>query len=165
VTWADHATHLIHPKGTPAGVQREDKGEQRVTDASGNPYFVKEEVYSWHLGLAVKDWRYNARIANIDVSDMLAGSVDLYGLMRKAYYKLQSRRRDVKGVIGGGRIAIYANRDVIESLDALTTGTGSAANAKLQLQTKEIEGKEVLTFRGIPIRETDALLNTEARVV
>jgi len=29
----------------------------------------------------------------------------------------------------------------------------------------EIEGKEVLTYRGIPIRETDALVNTEARVV
>jgi hypothetical protein len=29
----------------------------------------------------------------------------------------------------------------------------------------EIQGDEVLSYRGIPIRETDALLNTETRVV
>jgi hypothetical protein len=28
-----------------------------------------------------------------------------------------------------------------------------------------VEGKEVMTYRGIPIRETDAIINTEARVV
>jgi hypothetical protein len=28
----------------------------------------------------------------------------------------------------------------------------------------EIQGEEVLTWRGFPIRETDALLNTEAAI-
>ena len=37
VTWADNATHLLYPEGTKAGVQREDKGEQRVLDPSVNP--------------------------------------------------------------------------------------------------------------------------------
>lgn len=165
VTWGDNAVHLIHPAGTPAGIEREDKGEQRVTDASGNPYFVMEEVYRWHMGVAVKDWRHVSRIANIDVSDLRAGSVDIFKFMRQAYYKLQSRRRSVAGARNGNRIAIYANRDVIEALDALSTGNGSAANPKLQLSMREIEGQEVLTYRGIPIRESDSLLNTEARVV
>src|SRR5690349_9480380 len=41
ITWGENATHLIHPKGTKAGILRDDKGEQRVTDASGNAYYVK----------------------------------------------------------------------------------------------------------------------------
>lgn len=161
VTWGDHATHLLFPEGSAAGVKREDKGEQRVLDDAGNPFFVKEELFTWHMGVAVKDWRYNARVANVDVSDMLAGSVDLHKWMRKAYYRLQSRRMDAKT----SRIAIYCNRDVMEALDALSTGTGTAGNPALHLSKKELEGQEVLTYRGIPIRETDALLNTEARVV
>lgn len=161
VTWGDHACHLLYPEGTQAGVNREDKGEQRVLDGSGNPYYVKEETFTWHMGMAVKDWRYVARIANIDVSELAAGNVDLYKFMRKAYYKLQSRRMDSQT----SRIAIYCNRDVMEALDGLGThGGGTGGNDYLRLVPRELEGREVLTYRGIPIRETDALLNTEAVV-
>ncbi len=157
VSWGDEQCQLLYPKGMQAGVQRDDKGSQRVLDTDGNPYYAKEELFTWHVGLAVKDWRYVSRIANIDVSNMQAGSVKLYDFMRKAYYKLQSRR------IPGGTMAIYCNRDVLESLDALATNAGTADNFQ-RLSRAEVEGKEVLTYRGIPIRETDALLNTEAVV-
>jgi len=161
VTWGDHASHLLYPKGTKAGIDRTDKGEQRVTDGNGDAYYVKEETFEWHIGLAVKDWRYNARIANLDVSDVLADTVDILKFMRQAYYKLQSRRLDSKT----SRMAIYMNRTILEALDARTTPTGTASATALQLTRKELEGQEVLTYRGIPIRETDALMNTEARVL
>lgn len=164
VTWGDNQTCALYPKGTQAGINREDMGEQRLTDASGNAYYGKEELFRWHIGLAVKDWRYNARIANIDVSQASAdpSSVDgagtnIYDLMRRAYWKLQSRR------VPGGRQAIYCNRDMMEVLDAAQTNAG-ANDAFVRLRPMELEGKEVLTYRGIPIRETDALLNTEALV-
>lgn len=156
-TWGDNQCQLLHPQGTMAGIKREDKGEQRITDGSGNAYYVKEELFRWHIGMAVKDWRYVSRIANIDVSDMQAGSVDLYKFMRKAYWALQNRR------VAGGRMAIYCNRDVMEALDGLATNSGSSDNFT-RLRPMEIQGKEVLTYRGIPIRESDALLNTEAQV-
>lgn len=162
VTWGDHATSLLAPKGIPTGIVVEDKGEQRVLDASNNPYYAKETYFAWHIGMFIKDWRYNARIANIDVSDMLAGSVDLWALMRKAYYRLQSRR-----IIGqSSRIAIYMNRAVLEILDAQSTDRALlTANPNYTgLGHAQVEGKEVRTYRGIPIRETDALLNTEALV-
>jgi hypothetical protein len=161
VTWGDHACHLLYPSGTRAGVDRQDKGEQRVLDADGNSYYVKEETFTWHMGMAVKDWRYVVRIANIDVSELLAGNVDIYKWMRLAYWKLQSRRMDGKT----SRIGIYANRDVLAALDGQATGFGAAANQFLHVTPRELEGKEVLTYRGMPLRETDALLNTEARVV
>lgn len=162
VTWGDHATSLLYPKNSKAGVEIEDKGEQRVTDANGNPYYVKETMFRWHIGLFVKDWRYNARVANIDVSDMQAGSVDLWALMRKAYYRLQSRRRDAIS----SRVAIYMNREVLEILDAQSSDRALlAANPNYTgLSQATVEGKEVKTYRGIPIRETDAILNTEAKV-
>lgn len=162
VTWGDHATHLLYPKGTKAGVKIDDKGEQRVLDANGDPYYAKETLYTWHIGAAVKDWRYNARVANIDVSDMMAGTVDLWALMRKGYYRLQSRRLNAKA----SRIAIYMNKDVLEVLDVQSSDralTSDRQNA-VHLTTQFVEGQEVKFYRGIPIRETDAILNTEAAV-
>lgn len=158
VTWGDNQCHLLYPKGTKAGVTREDKGEQRTQDDDNNVYYVKEELFRWHVGLAVKDWRYVARIANIDVSLAQDGSVALYDFMRNAYYKLQNRR------VAGGRLAIYMNRDMMEVLDALAHNAGASDNF-IRLRPMDIEGKEVLTYRGIPIRETDSLHNAEARVV
>jgi hypothetical protein len=157
ITWGEEFTSLIYPEGVPGGLIREDKGEQRVLDGSNNPYYVKEEMFTQHLGVAVRDWRYNARIANIDVSLAQAGSVKLYDYMRKAYYKLQSRR------VPGGKQVIYMNRDMLEVLDALATNAGASDNF-VRLQRTEIEGKEVLSYRGIPIHETDALLNNETLV-
>lgn len=157
VTWGDNQCNLLYPKGMAAGVQREDMGEQRVLDDNGNAYYAMEEKFTWHVGLAVKDWRYVSRIANIDVSLMQAGSVALYDFMRKAYYQLQNRR------VAGGMIAIYCNRDVLESLDALATNAGASDNF-VRLKPEMVEGKEVMMYRGIPIRETDALINTEAQV-
>jgi len=154
VGWGDNQTQLLYPSGTQAGVKREDKGEQRILDASGNPFYAKEEMFTQHLGLAVKDWRYVSRICNIDVSDLIGGSVDIYKFMRQAYYRLRGRR------VPGGRMAIYCNTDVMEALDAAGTNDGAADNY-VRLKPKEIEGKEVLTYRGIPIRECDGVLNTE----
>ena len=158
VTWGDKQCHLLYPKGTTAGLAREDKGEQRVTDSDGNPYYVKEEEFRWNVGLSVRDHRYVSRVANIDASDLAAGTVDVYCFLRKAFYSLQNRR------VSGGKLAMYCNSDVLEALDAAAVNAGSSDNFT-RLKPVEIEGKEVLTYRGIPIRETDALLNTEARVV
>jgi hypothetical protein len=166
VTWGEGQTTLLHPQSTEAGITRKDMGRQRVTDAAGDPYYVQEELFRWHLGLAVRDWRYNVRIANIDVSNMQAGSVDLYNFMRKAYHRLHKVRatssmRDPNAAMSG-RTVIYVNADVYEALDALQTNT---SNTALRLQPAELEGKEVMTYRGIPLRKTDALLNTESLVV
>lgn len=168
VTWGEEFTSLIHPKGVPGGIVRQDKGRQRVLDSDNNPYYVQEELVRLHTGVSVGDWRYNARVCNIDVSNMQAGSVDLYTYLRRAYYKLQGRRiarpgNDIAGGKPAPRTVMYANRDVLEALDALATNKGSSDNF-VRLGRTEIAGEEVLTYRGIPIRETDALLNTEAAV-
>lgn len=164
VTWGYDGVTALYPSGTSAGITQEDKGEQRELDANGDPFYVQEELITSHMGFAVKDWRKVCRVANIDVSDMQAGSVDLYGYLRKAYYKHHGRRiGKVRDQAQPGRTVIYCNRDVLEALDGLATNDG-ASDSFIRLRPAEIEGKEVMTYRGIPIRETDALLNTEAEV-
>lgn len=158
VVWGPNTVHGLYPKGSMAGLQRKDLGEETTEDADGGKYRVLREQFMWDMGLTVRDWRYVARIANIDVSDMAAGSVDLYKFLRKAYYALYQRR------VPNGRAAIYCNSDTMEALDALATNAGTTDNF-VRLSTSEIEGEQVMTYRGIPIREVDAILNTEARVV
>lgn len=162
VTHGSGQTRLIYPEGTAAGITRDDKGEQRVTDDLGNAYYGKEEEFRQHIGVSVGDWRWNVRVANIDVSDLLAGTTDPYKFLRQGYWKLQGRRNGKVqngGMISAGRTVIYANRDFMQALDAATTNAN-----KVQLTPDEVAGTEVLTYRGIPIRETDALINAEAVV-
>lgn len=166
VTHGDQQTSVIVPENISAGIDREDMGRQRVLDANGNPYYVKEEKFTQHAGVTVKDWRYNARVANIDVSDVIAGSVAINPLMRKAYYRMHGRRAyqtDVPGEFNPGNTVIYMNKTAMEALDAEGTNAGADDNF-VRLQRRELEGEEVTTWRGMPIRETDALLLTEAAV-
>lgn len=158
VTWGDNQSHLLYPKGTAAGVTREDKGEQRTVDADGNPYFVEEELFRQNVGLTVRDWRYVSRVANIDVSDLQAGSVDIYALMRKAFWKIKKHR------LPGTRQVIYCNSDVMEALDADSTPTTGTSASFVRLRPTEVDGREVMSYRGIPVRQCDAILNTEAAV-
>lgn len=164
VEWGYDGLSTIYPKGTVGGIQRENKGEQRVLDAAGNPYYVEEELISSQCGFSIGDWQRVSAVRNIEVSDALAGSVDLFGYMRSAYYKLKSRRvNKIMDQKAPGRLAIYCNRDILEALDKLSTNDGSSDNFT-RLKWGEIQGREVLTYRGIPIRETDAILNTESQI-
>ncbi len=168
VTHGDHATSLITPEGIAAGVQREDKGEQRTTDANGDPYYIKEELFTQHVGVAVADWRYNARVANIDVSDLKAGNVDLNDLLIEAYYRLQGTRSydtstgdDEYDMGSAGRTVLYMNRTAMAALDRQYRDPLKG----VRLTARELDGEMVTEWRNIPIRETDALLNTEAPVL
>jgi hypothetical protein len=166
VTWGEQQTSLIYPEGTTAGISRQDMGRQRVLDANSNPFYAKEEMFRQHVGVRVGDWRFNARIANIDVSDLIAGTVDLYKFMRSAYYKLQTRRNKNignGGMVSPGRTVIYANRTILEALEALSVNKGSSDNF-VRLTPDDIQGREVMTYKGLPIRETDSIINAETVV-
>jgi len=158
VTWGDNFCHMLYPKGTAGGVSREDKGEQRTVDGNGDPYFVMEELFSQHAGLTVRDWRNVSRVANIDVSDLAAGSVDIYAFLRKAFWKMKKHR------VPGSRMAIYCNSDVLEALDADSTPTTGTSASFVRLRPTEVDGFEVMSYRGIPVRQVDAILNNEAQI-
>jgi len=158
IVWGDRTCHGIYPKGTSGGLSREDKGKTTKEGPDGSLYDVHREKFNWHLGLSVRDWRYVSRICNIDVNNLNAsatsGSADLADLMITAYYKLYQRR------VSGGRAAIYCNTVIKEYLHKQML----KANSNTFLRMQEWDGEEVMTFLNIPIRETDALVNTEEAV-
>lgn len=170
VVWGSDTTHCTFPKGKVTGLQHKDMGEWPVTDASGNTYQAYRDHFKWEIGLVVRDWRYNFRIANIDVS-LLTGisAANLINLIVRGLYRLPtapasattiqtSDTPEVKASMG--RTVLYCNRVIRTYLDLQAM---NKTNVLLRLD--EFNGKPVTSFRGIPVRTCDALLNTEARVV
>lgn len=157
VTWGELTTHLLYPKGSVAGFQHRFLGEDTVRDENGGEFQAYRDHFKWDIGMSVRDWRANARIANIDVSALTkdgASGADLIDLMIEAYYRIDNPEQ------GEGRTVIYANRTIQTYLHK------QAMNAKnVNLSIGEYAGKKIPEFLGIPIKRVDALLNTEARVV
>lgn len=157
ITWDKKANHLIFPKSSKAGIQRKDMGVQPAYDADDNRYSVYREEFRWDLGLSVRDWRYVVRMANIDVSDLTtdaSAGANLINLLTTMYYRHYGRRVNV------GKTCLYMPPTIVEFLDHQARNVPK--NLFLTFKETGINGKEVLHFRGIPIRETDALLETEA---
>lgn len=154
VVWGENTVHGIFPKGQKAGLQMQDLGEKTLRDSAGGQYQGYRTHYKWDNGLTLRDWRYVVRIANIDVSDLSvpASAANIVTQMVKALHRVPNLKM--------GRAAFYMNRTVAQALDLQ-----SLDKASLALSVKETEGEWWTTFRGIPIRETDAILETEARVV
>ncbi len=162
IVWGERTCHGIFPRGSKAGLAREDKGKTTKEVSDGSLYDVHREKFVWDCGISVRDWRYIVRIANIDVSAMQAGTLDLMGLLRQGYWKLKQRK------IAAGRPAIYCNSDVLEALDAQTTPTVATSvttsSGNVRLRRDEVDGREVMSYRNIPLRECDAIINAEALV-
>ena len=60
-----------------------------------------------------------------------------------------------------GRPAFYCSRKIRSFLRRQITNKVAAST----LTMEDVSGKKVVAFDGIPVRRTDALLHTEARVV
>jgi len=150
VTWGENTCHLTSPKGIPGGLQHEDKGQVTLEDAAGGKFEGYRDHFQWDIGLVVRDWRGIARVANIDVSDLAAGTVAIDDRMIEAWYKVRKRP---------GKKVIYCNENVMV---ALHKKAKDKTNVNLSLAN--FEGKEVVSFLGVPIRQVDAILNTEAQI-
>lgn len=155
--WGTNTMHGIYPKGSQAGLQHNDLGEDTLTDANGGRFQGYRTHYKWDAGLTLRDWRYAVRICNIDVEDLLTfgsgsdTSANLIRLLIQAVNKIPN--------LGMGRPAIYVNRTIQTWLEIQ-----AAEKPNVQLGFKDFGGEKVLAFRGIPIRRCDAILDTEADV-
>lgn len=169
VTWGADTLHGIFPKGKMTGLQQRDMGEWPVTDSNGNTYQAYREHFKWEIGLCLRDWRYAARIANIDVTQLTGVSAaNLINLLVRALYRLPTQpvsagaiqTSDTPAVRADmGRTVIYCNRVIRTYLDLQAM---NKTNVLLRLE--EFNGKPITTFRGIPVRTVDAILNNEATV-
>jgi hypothetical protein len=165
----------MYPKGTTGGLHHNDVTMNKLAaedgymvgdvlaDANGRNFMGYRDHFRWNCGLVVRDYRAVSRICNIDVSDLVAGNIsaaDLIRLMIVAYYKIPAMLRKNSGPNGFGRPAWYVNSTIKTALHIQAVN-----KTNLSLSLREVEGMEVLTFLGIPVREVDQLLLAEARVI
>jgi len=156
VGWSPKTVHGIYPKASQAGLFHEDLGLRTVYDANNNPFRAYSDHYQWKCGMALRDWRYVVRIANIDVTTLVADAssgAKLINLMTQALERIHS--------LNGVRPAFYMNRTVRSILRQQQVN--AVKNSTLTVE--ELYGKRVLMASEVPCRRVDALLNTEARVV
>lgn len=153
--WGPQTGHGIYPKGSQAGLQMSDKGQVTVENVDGNGGRMEayRTHYRWDCGVSIRDWRYFVRIANIDISELgtIANTKNLINWMVQAAERIPS--------FGKGRAAFYMNRTLREKLRL-----GILERISSNLSWETVEGKRVMTFDDIPVRRTDALINTESRV-
>lgn len=170
VCWGATTCHGIFPKGQKAGLNHVDKGDiVPAYDAANNRYEAYTTHYKWDLGLTVRDWRYVVRIANIDTTLITgASAANLINALVRAVYRVPTmpagtsavQTSDAPRPLSFGMPAIYANRTVRTWLDIQALN-----KTNMLLQFENWHGKAVTTFRGIPIRTVDAILNNESRIV
>ncbi len=153
--WGPQTGFGIYPKGSMGGLQMHDKGQVTIenVDGAGGRMEGYRTHYRWDGGLTVRDWRYFVRIANIDISELntIANTKNIINWMVQATERIPS--------FGKGRTCFYMNRTLREKLRL-----GILERVSSNLSWETVAGKRVMTFDDIPVRRTDALINTETRV-
>lgn len=155
VCWGPNTVHGIFPKGSRAGFQQKDLGEETLTDAAGGLYRGYRTHYKWDIGLCLRDWRYVVRIANVDTAALTknaASGADLIDLMTQAIETLPDT--------GMGKPVFYCNRTIRSFLRRQMVNKVAAST----LTMDEVGGKRVMTFSEIPVRKCDQILNSETTV-
>jgi hypothetical protein len=153
IVWGSQTIHGIFPKGSKAGLDHQDHGETTVETTAGvggTRMRAYQDQWTWKCGVAVRDWRYAVRVANIDISSDNADYIDL---MTKAVHRIPA--------LGMGSAAFYMNRTIRQRLDLLRRSDISTGGG---ITYENVDGKIVPSFRGIPIRVCDALLETETAI-
>lgn len=158
VGWGQNTCFGVFPKGSKAGLKHEDLGKVTVevtAGVAGSRMRAYQDHWQWKAGAVLKDWRYVVRIANIDISNLVAKSsaADLTELMIKAVHRIPN--------LGMCRPVFYMNRTCIEMLDIQRRDDVISGGG---LTWDTVDGKRTASFRGIPIRVCDALTETEATV-
>lgn len=164
VGWGQNTVWGVYPRGTVGGLQHWNFGDRpwpTSTTFGAGMLHAFVDLWHWYCGLAVKDWRYVVRLANIDISDLVNGSGTQSA---QQLIKLMSRMRSRIPSWGGITPVFYCNRTVQEML--MIQGLDKSQNI-LSVQDALNQFGEIykeLRFLGIPIRIIDQLLTTESAI-
>lgn len=154
VHWGPKKVYGVFPKGQQgtAGLVNEDLGKQVWDDGEGGKFTVYANILRQYLGLVVEDKRCVGRV-HLKTGSLSETGDDIVPAMMRLIHRVKTT--------GTGRTAFYVNPFIAEILDV--QARNAVKNSTLAI--KEIGGEPVLTLRGIPIRSTECITNTEAALV
>lgn len=158
VVWGANTIHGIFPKGSKAGLEHKDLGEETVETTAGiagSRMRAFRDQFTWSCGVALKDWRYVVRAPNIDMGALSSNTSppDIINIMIKMMHRVHNLRM--------GKACFYMNRSVAQYLDLQRRDDVISGGG---LSYKDVDGKIEYSFRGVPVRIVDALLETESVV-
>jgi hypothetical protein len=185
VTQGENQSGCFYPKESNKGIRHTTEGTVEspisIVDSGKNEYPGVKDRIEMNVGMYVADPRFIVRLANIDINKLRAGEVDIYKFLINAYYRhFATKRRMHKGngslpglaaddmaeiLAMVGRTYIYCNTDVMEAIDLQQINKGASDSYRRIVNVQDVEGVMVETFRKHEIVVSDAILNTEARVV
>lgn len=158
VVWGPNTAHCIYPKGSKAGLSITDKGQVTIENVDGNGGRMEgyRTHYRWDAGLTVRDWRYVARVVNVNMADLEGNDDSDLVAAQKRLIRDMIKASERIPQLGMGRAAWYCNRRVRASLRLAILE--KVAN---NLAWETVAGKRVMTFDDIPVRVCDALTSNE----
>lgn len=155
VGWGPGKVYGIYPKGSSAGLTMDVLQDDMVDDGTGTgaEFKAHRSYFSWKCGLAVEDARYVVRLCNIDDDVISETGSGLILKMIDMLHKIQS--------LNGCKPVFYANRTILTYLHK--QALDGSKNGQLTFDNPA-GGQRVVSFAGVPIHQTDALLSTEAPI-
>lgn len=172
VGWREGTMFGVFPRGWKEGLQMEDRGDVVPGfDSMGNPFPAWTSFFRWRGGLCPQDWRNVVRMANLDTTAAgLAGpnAPDLFAILIESMRMLPALGKRQSGIDRTDaprdasmsvRPVIYTNRTGGHYLDLQ-----SVRDRNVLLSSTDYAGQPCIVFRGIPIKNVDQILNTEAAV-
>lgn len=162
VGWGPNTCHGIYPKGTMAGLQRTDFGEDLITlatsvdgGASGESGYMQayREKFCLHQGLTIEDWRYVVRVHSIDVGDTVAGSgnnADVLDLAIDAYHRIPNMDACSPVWYVPRQVGVFLHKQAV-----------AKQHAAGPVSIETVNGRPVTMLNGIPVRITDQMLLSE----
>jgi hypothetical protein len=149
VQWGPKRAYMAYPPNSPVGLQAEDLGVQLMPGVTSNT-LMKNWVSHFVMrgGLCVGDDRCIQRYCNIETAGTSNTFNDdhLIAILNRLPFQ------------GKGAV-IYANSTVKTQMDIKAKN-----QTNINYSFADFGGRSVTTFKGVPVRQLDSILNTETAV-
>ena len=173
IYWSPNSIYGIHPPGMPTGIRREDRTPGTTNklpiqglnpDGTTGTFYGYDESIKVDFGFVVEDYRQGGRISGIQTATAT-------GIVREARtfntlptYDIINAMIDIQYRIHNKSMGYgvwYCNKSV---LSALHKQAISGVTAGGGITFENYGGMPVMYFGGMPIKQCDAIMNTETKV-
>jgi len=151
VTWGKDYTHMLYPRGSKIGISKEDFGLQIVPDPNTSGAYLPMWI-SWFyfdMGVTVRYPRGLSRVVNIDPSESLTNLRPLFDRLIEAINHAPNRGKE-------GNLVAYLNEEMFNVFDRLAYD-----NTVPNVYATDVGGVRQTYFRGVPLKRSDLISNTE----
>ena len=145
VDWGINSVYMMYPRNSVVGLEHIDRGIVDALDSNSKSFLAYKDIFKWKAGMVVKNIKSVGRLANIESTgtDNLFDPDNLITLINRM-------------TKGPGR-RIYVNETVMTQIEILEKDKTNTYFYKAD----GLAPGPTLMFKGIPIRQVDAITITE----